>query len=102
MARFRFSMVVDGEERVTYKSITENELQNPLLENPIHAKWYRQNRIETELRKWALSKLTLSYEEVTDNGKGNSDRINPTAEQQEEAQADERGFQAAAEQQRTE
>lgn len=88
MAEYRFSMIIDGVEHVSYRDIPDSEIHAALV-GTIYAGWYRQNQIEKELRKWALSKLILSYEEVTDDGKGNSDhssKRDPTGQEAQEAE----------------
>lgn len=81
MAKFRLTMIVDGVERTKFVEINDLELKSFLRLPPEREEMYRRNVIEKHLKRWALSNLTLSYEEVTDNGKGNSNRIDTAAEQ---------------------
>jgi hypothetical protein len=83
MPEFRFAMVDNGIERVCYVTITNKELTPRHMistYDPLFYELYRKTLLETKLNSWALSKLNLSWEEVTQD-EGHSNQSDSTAQQ---------------------
>lgn len=89
ISEFRFSMVVDGIERVTYVKISESELTpiNTIAHfySPEYMHLYRKNVIEKHLQKWALSHINLSWEELMDHDKSDTDQQHTGTPKQHQA-----------------
>jgi hypothetical protein len=79
MPKYRYSMTIDGIERVAYVTISNKEL-TPHYLDPLFYEMYRNNLITTKLNSWALSKLNLSWEEVTQD-EGHSNQSDTTVQQ---------------------